>query len=414
MNTASSPKALAGLKILSFEWIVLGPMATSLLGAQGATVVKVESHVRPDGGRFIGPFVDGVVGPNRGGFFFHQNASKRSVTINLKNPAGHELIQKLCRWADVIVENMAPGVMGKLGLDYAAVKVINPGIVYISTSVQGQFGPHYASTGFGQLAAALGGCSHLTGWPDRGPAPCHGAYVDYITARWLPSAILAALEYRQRTGKGQYIDNSILENVAYFFSLPVMDYVVNGRVWNRDGNRKPNASPHGAFHCRGEDRWVAIAVTNDAEWQAFCRVLEQPELATDSRFATLVARKQNEDELETLVNAWTADCTAEEVEAQMQAAGIPSSVVQTTREVMADPQLNHRQTFRDLEHSEVGPVRHICSASLYSKTQPDWRAAPMLGEDNETVLKDLIGLTDDEIADLYAQGGITTDADYPF
>ena len=222
------------------------------------------------------------------------------------------------------------------------------------------------------------------------------------------------MEYRQRTGKGQYIDNSILENVAYFFSLPVMDYVVNGRVWNRDGNRKPNASPHGAFHCRGEDRWVAIAVTNDAEWQAFCRVLEQPELATDSRFATLVARKQNEDELETLVNAWTADCTAEEVEAQMQAAGIPSSVVQTTREVMADPQLNHRQTFRDLEHSEVGPVRHICSASLYSKTQPDWRAAPMLGEDNETVLKDLIGLTDDEIADLYAQGGITTDADYPF
>ncbi len=414
MTTTPRPKALAGLKILSFEWIVLGPMATSLLGAQGATVVKLESHVRPDGGRFIGPFVDGVVGPSRGGFFFHQNASKYSVTINLKNPAGHALVEKFVRWADVIVENMAPGVMGRLGLSYDAAKEINPGIVYISSSVQGQFGPHYASTGFGQLAAALGGCSNLTGWPDRGPAPCHGAYVDYITARWLPSAILAALEYRRRTGKGQYIDNSILENVAYFFSLPVMDYVVNGRVWNRDGNRNPGASPHGAFRCRGEDRWVAIAVTRDEEWHAFCGVLEQPEWTDDPRFADLAARKRNEDELESLVGAWTETRTAEAVETLMQAAGIPSSVVQTTREMMADPQLNHRRTFRDLEHSEVGPVRHTCSASIFSKTEPDWRAAPTLGEDNETALSDFLGLTEDEIADLYVQGGITTDADYPF
>ena len=406
--------ALHGVKILSFEWIVLGPLATSLLGALGATVVKAESHVRPDGGRFIGPFKDGIVGPSRGGFFAHQNASKYSITVNLKNPSGLALIHRLCGWADVIMENMTPGVMGKLGLDYAAVQRINPGIIYISTSVQGQHGPYATATGFGQLAAALSGCTQLSSWADRGPAPCHGAYVDYFTARWLPSAVLAALDYRRRSGRGQYIDNSILENTAYFFSLPVMDYAVNGRVWNRDGNRNPGASPHGAFRCLGDDRWVAIAVTEAAEWQSFCGVVEKPEWITDPRFATLAARKQHEDELEALVNTWTAGHTAEQVESMMQAAGIPASVVQTTREVLADPQLNQRGTFRELEHLEIGPLLHICSASRFSKNEPDWRAAPAIGEHNETVLRDFIGLTDEDIADLYAQGGITTEADYPF
>ncbi|GAG36291.1 unnamed protein product, partial [marine sediment metagenome] len=244
---------------------------------------------------------DGIISPNRSGFFSHQNASKYSVTINLKTNAGKDLALKLIRWADVVVENTTPGVMKKLGLDYDTVKTVNPQIIYLSSSVQGQFGPHHTSTGFGQSAAALGSCTHLTGWPDRIPAPCHGAYVDYITARWMPIIILAALDYRRRTGKGQYIDNSILENVAYFFALPVMDYVVNNRIWNRAGNRYEYACPHGAFRCQGNDRWVAITVSTDEEWRALCTVTGHTEWQHDTRFTSLKARKQNEDEFDEML-----------------------------------------------------------------------------------------------------------------
>ena len=405
---------LEGIKIVALEWIVVGPLATSYLGEQGATVVKVESHVRPDGSRFIGPFKNGVTHPDYSGFFCHQNSSKYSVTINVKKPSGKDLIVKLIKWADVVVENMTPGVMKSLGLDYESVKAVNPEVIYVSMSIQGQFGPHHMSTGFGQLAAALGGCTDLTGFPDRGPAPCHGAYVDYITARLMPSLILAAIDYRRRTGKGQFIDDSILENTAYFFALPVMDYVINGRVWNRMGNRHPYACPHGAFRCHGDDRWVAIAVFTEEEWQAFCGVLGRPEWTKDSRFSTFWERKRNEDELEKLLEAWTVNHTAEQVETLMQAAGVPAGVVESTKDLFSDPQLQFRVTFRELNHKTMGPILRVGPASRFSRTTDVQFAPPILGEHNSFVLGEILHLSEDEISDLYAEGAITTEADFPF
>ena len=406
--------ALEGIKIVAFEWIVVGPLATSYLGEQGATVVKVESHIRPDGSRFVGPFKDGFTHPDYSGFFLHQNSSKCSVTINVKKPSGRDLILKLIKWADVVVENMTPGVMKSLGLDYESVKSVNPEVIYLSISIQGQFGPHHMSTGFGQLAAALGGCTHLSGYPDRGPAPCHGAYVDYITARLMPSLILAAIDYRRRTGKGQYIDNSILENTAYFFALPVMDYVINGRVWNRMGNRHPYACPHGAFRCQGDDRWVAIAVFTEEEWQAFCQVVGRPEWIKDARFSTLWERKRNEDELEKLIETWTVNYTAEQVEALMQNAGVPAGVVESTKDLLSDPQLKRRGTFRELNHKTMGPILRVGPASRFSRTCDVQFAPPILGEHNSYVLGEILHLSEDEISDLYAEGAITTEADFPF
>ena len=405
--------ALEGIKIVAFEWIVVGPLATSYLGEQGATVVKVESHVRPDGSRFIGPFKDGFAHPDYSGFFSHQNSSKYSVTINVKKPSGRDLILKLIKWADVVLENMTPGVMKNLGLDYESVKSVNPEVIYVSISIQGQFGPRHMSTGFGQLAAALGGCTNLSGYPDRGPAPCHGAYVDYITARFIPSMILAAIDYRRRTGKGQYIDNSILENTAYFFALPVMDYVINQHVWKRTGNRHPYACPHGAFRCQGYDRWVAIAVFTEEEWQAFCRVAGRPEWTKDTRFSTLGERKRNEDELEKLIEAWTVNHTAEQVETLMQDVGVPANVVESTKDLFSDPQLQSRGTFRELHHMVMGPIIRIGPASIFSRTTDVQFAAPTLGEHNGFVLGEILRLSEDEIAELYAEGAITTEADFP-
>ena len=406
--------ALEGLKIVSFEWIVVGPLSTSYLAQQGATVVKVESHVRPDGGRFVAPFKDGIVSPDRSGFFFHQNTSKYSVSINVKKPAGKAVIEKLIKWADVVVENMTPGVMKNLDLDYQAARTINPGIIYVSISIQGQYGPHYRATGYGQLAAALAGCSHLAGWPDRGPAPPHGAYVDFITARFVPCLILAAIDYRNRTGKGQYIDNSILENTAYFFSLPVMDYVVNNRVMNRSGNRHPSACPHGVFKCKGNDRWVAIAIFTDAEWQAFCSVTKKTQWVDDNRFHTFVDRKKNEDELERQINEWTIDYTPEEVEGFLQKAGVQAGHVESNSDLFRDSHLKETGFFKELNHPVIGPTAHVGIASNYSRTKEIQFPAPILGEHNQKVLKKFLGMSDDDIANLYVEGAITTEADFPF
>ena len=404
---------LEGIKIVAFDWVVIGPMGTSYLGDYGATVVKVESHKRPDGLRYVQPFKDGIIDPDRSYFFTHQNSSKYSVTIDLKNPEGKELGMKLIEWADVVVENMAPGVMQRLGLGYESAKERHPEIVYLSLSLSGKSGPHHMLAGFGQLAGALSGCIHLSGWPDRGPAPPHGAYTDYITARFIPIVVLAALDYRRRTGKGQYIDMSIQENVVYLLSMPVMDWVINGHMWNRDGNRHSYASPHGAFRCKGDDRWVAIAVFTDGQWKDFCRVLGKIEWTTDPKFSGFWERKRNEDELKRLIEAWTINHTAEDVEILMQNAGVPANVVESTADLFSDPQLKHRGAFRELDHKVMGSVIRAAPASRFSKTPDVQFAPPCLGEHNEFVLKEILHLSEDESRDLYAKGAITTEADLP-
>ena len=244
-----------------------------------------------------------------------------------------------------------------MGLVYEELKKVNPDIIMLSTCMQGQTGPHHTHPGFGLTLTALSGFNHITGWPDREPENLF-TYTDFIGPHFNVLAILAALDYRCRTGKGQYLDVSQYENGVHFLAPLILDYVVNGRVANRTGNRYPYAAPHGAYRCRGDDRWCTIAVFTEAEWQNFVLVIGNPAWASSPKFITLEVRKDNEDELDRLVEEWTINYTAEEVMSMMQGVGVSAGVVQTGEDLLErDPQLKHRHFFQELDHPEVGKYR---------------------------------------------------------
>ncbi|MBI4282882.1 MAG: CoA transferase, partial [Chloroflexi bacterium] len=227
-------------------------------------------------------------------------------------------------------------------------------------------------------------------------------YSDYIAAHCNVIAILAALDYRRRTGKGQYLDSSQYENSVHFLTPLVLDYVVNQRVAGRSGNQCPDAAPHNAYRCQGEDRWCAIAVFTDEEWQSFTRVIGNPAWTRDSKFSTLPARKENEAELDRRVEEWTINHSAEEVMSLLQKSGVAAGVLQTAEDLMEhDPQLKHLGFFTEVDHSEVGKHRVLAPSSfLLSKSSYELRPAPLLGGDNDYVLKDILSLTDEEIVEL--------------
>ena len=404
-------KALKGIKIAEFAWVVVGPSTSRYMADHGATVVKIESHKRLDTNRINGPFVNGIPTPDGSMFFGKHNPNKYSVSIDLQNPKGKELAWKLIKWADVVTESFSPGTMEKLGMGYEEVKKVRPDIIYLSSSMQGRGGPHTSYAGYGQNAINFCGLTEVTGWPDRLPSPPYGACSDYISCRFAAFAILAALAYRRRTGKGQYIDQSQFESTIQFMSVPIMDYQVNGNILTRNGNRLPDAAPHGCFKCKGNDRWVAISIMNEEQWQQFCRVIGSPALAENDRFANLDARKKHEDELENLVNTWTSEHTAEEVEQALLRAGIPANIVEKPSDIYKDPQLEHRQYFTPLEHSFMGNQKYEAQGCfILSKTPRTIEMpSPCLGEHNEYVFKELLKLTDDEIADYLINGGITTE-----
>lgn len=400
-------KVFDGLKVADFSWVGVGPITTKYLADHGATVVRVESASRPDVLRLIPPFKGGTPGLNRSQFFANYNTNKLGLALNLNTPEGRQVAWRLIMWADVVAESFTPGTMKAWGLDYESIVGVRPDIIMISTCQQGQTGPHAHYAGFGQLASALGGYYELTGWPDREPAGPYGAYTDFICPPFALAALLAALDYRRRTGKGQYLDLSQLECGLQFLSPALLDYAVNGRVATRLGNRDPLACPHGVFPCAGEDRWVAIAVTTEREWRELCRVLRHPEWAADGRFATFLSRRQNEDLLESLIADATRDWDAYELMSALQAAGVPAGVVQRCSDLHRDPQLAHRGHWVTLDHCEMGlTVYDGIPFKLLETPGRLERAAPCLGEHTEFVLKELLGYTDEEVAELVIAGAL--------
>lgn len=400
-------KAFEGLKVADFSWVGVGPITTKYLADHGATVVKVESATRPDFLRVLPPFKGRQPGLNRSQFFANYNTNKLSLALNLNHPQGREVAWRLIRWADVVAESFTPGTMRAWGLDYEAVARVRPDIIMISTCQQGQTGPHARFAGFGQLASALGGYYELTGWPDREPAGPYGAYTDFICPPFALAALVAALDYRRRTGRGQYLDLSQFECGLQFLGPALLDYAVNGRVATRMGNRDPQACPHGAFPCAGDDRWIAVAVTTDREWEGLCRVLGHPEWVEDPRFWTFLDRRRHEDLLESLVAAATRAWDAYELMAALQAAGVPAGVVQRCSDLHRDPQLAHRGHWVTLEHNEMGPtVYDGIPFKLSASPGRLERAAPCLGEHTELVLRELLGYADEEIAELVMAGAL--------
>lgn len=390
-------RLLEGIRVVDFTWHLTGPLTTKHLSDLGAEVIIVESRKRPGWER----------GAPRTSSTDQFCTCKLSVTLNTRDSRGLELVKRLIAKSDIVVENFAGGAMERMGLGYEVLKEIKPDIIMLSSSMQGQTGPHYNHPGSGHKLTALAGFSNILGWPDREPGYI-AAYTDFIAPRYNIIAIMAALEYRRRTGKGQYLDVSQYEAGIQFMAPLVLDYVVNKRVVGRMGNQCPYAAPHNAYRCQGEDRWCAIAVFTDEEWESFCKVIGNPALIDDPRFATLLARKENEEELDRLVNEWTINHSAEEVMDMMQAGGVAAGVVETGEDLLdKDPQYKHRQTFREVEYPGIGKYRtHVGAHFLLSKYAYDIKRAPLLGEHNEYVLKELLGIPDDEFDKLVKEGVI--------
>ncbi len=393
-----------GIKVIDFTTAAIGPLTVKYLADNGATVVHVESRTRPDTARTMGPFKDGITMLDRCGVFVNYNTSKYGITLNMELPKAKEIAWKLIKWCDVLAESFSPGVMNKWGMDYESVRKVNPDIIYFSTCQQGQYGPHANFRGYGPHASAVAGVFHMVGWPDQDAAGVYGAYNDYVAVRFGPAVLMAAIDYRRRTGKGQFIDLSQLECGVTFLAPVIMDYFANGRIQTRNGNRMPNAAPHAAYACEGTERWVAIAVTTDEEWQAFCRVIGEPDWTKDPKFQTLLGRKENEDELDRLVEEWTSTHSAEEVIKLMQKVGVPAGVVQNHQDLFEDPQMKHRDHFTMVNHSVIGPSYVDGSPFKMSKTSPKLRPAPALGEHLEYVCTEFLEMSEDDIADCMAEG----------
>lgn len=400
-----------GIKVAEFAWAAVGPCSSKYLADHGATVVKIESHNRLDTLRVTSPYSGGQPHVDGSMYYGRHNSNKYGVSLDLGNPGGREIAMKLIMWADIVTESFSPRVMVGWGLDYESVKKVKPDIIYLSSSMQGRGGPHTNFTGYGQSACSLCGFSEISGWPDRMPAAPHGAYTDYICPRFNAIAIIAALEYRKRTGQGQWIEQSQFETSLHFFSPPLMDYQINGNIMGRNGNRLPYASPHGVFQCKGDDNWVAIAIFSEEEWQVFCEAAGKPAWAKDKRFADFSQRKKNEDQLEKLITEWTLQYTREEVEAALQKVNVIANSVEKSSDIYNDPQLHYRSYFAYLNHPVMGEQAfEPQSCFLLSKTPRQInRPSPCIGEHNEYVFKQLLGMTDDEIANYLINGSITTE-----
>jgi benzylsuccinate CoA-transferase BbsF subunit len=339
-------------------------------------------------------------------WFPNVNAGALSIGLDLTHPSGLAIASRLAQWADVIIENYPPGIMAQWQLDYESVKKINPGVIYLSSTLLGQNGPHAHQVGLGFQAAAMAGFTNLTGFPDRAPTPIPTPYTDFVVPAFGAATIIAALEHRDRTGEGQYIDQSQAETAAQLLAPLLMQYAVTGKESYRNGNRHPDASPHGVFRCRGDDRWCAIACVTDEQWCSLRALLG--EAARDPRFDTLAGRKANEDELERIIQEWTSARAAEEAEEELQKAGVPASIVATAKDVSNDPQLAHRGFFRTLTHSVIGPHRYRGPTFRLSRVQDCLRPGPALGEHNAVVCQ-LLQLSDDEVAEAVISGAMAAE-----
>lgn len=393
--------AFSGLKIVGFTYAGTANAVMRILGMHGATVVRVESKSRPCNLRTGFPFRDNKPGLNRSGYYAMYNNDRYSLGLDLKHPRSRQVLDRLIKWADVVVENFSPGTLDRLGLGYEAIKSLKPDVIMLRISSQGQTGPHRMMPSYGSVMTGYVGVAHLSGWPDRGPCLIDQSYPDWIAPVFANAALIAALDYKRRTGNGQCIDASNVEPALQWIAPALLDYTANGHVQGRNGNKVPHTAPHNAYPCQGDDKWCVIAVTSEQEWQDFCGVIGQPGLVNDPRFATLLDRKRNEEELDKVVAEWTAKLPAEEVMQKMQAGGVPAGKVQSLQGVFEDPQLDHRDYFRVLTHPEIGDYDAMAPSYTLSRTPAEMRLPyPSLGEHSELVCRELLDMPDEEFTEL--------------
>ncbi len=406
-GAAGARDLFKGVRVADFSWVGVGPNSTQMLAWHGAEVIRVESTLKLDTFRSGGPRPAGDTSPDGSAYWANHNRDKLGVQINLRTPGGLEAARRLIAVSDVVTESFTPGFMAQIGLDYEAVRAINPNAIMLSMSMEGQNGPHAQFRGFGLILQAAAGITGLTSWPDRPPTGTGVAYTDWVAMHLAASALLAALDHRTRTGEGQYLDLSQLEATTYALDGALLAACNGGGETVADGNRHPQAAPHGVFACKGEDRWCAIAVMSDTQWLSLCEAVGRADWAADAGRREAAGRKGREGELEAGLGAWCGGRTAEEAQERLQAAGVPAHLVATMADVQHDPQLAARGQFWETDHPVIGRLPYDGPAFILSETRAGpRRAAPLLGEHTEQVFRGLLGYTEDEVAELVASGAL--------
>ena len=398
-------RALSGLSVVDFGWNITAPISAKWLADFGATVVKVESSKRTDPVRTMVPYCKGISGINRSILFHPWNAGKYSIALDLRHPKGIDIAKRLIKWADIVVENFMPGTMEKLGLGYEELRKVNPGIIMVGASLQGQKGPHAQVGALGIAMQALTGFIYPLGWPGEPPIPIPFASTDFMTPVYIIPAVLATLDDRRRTGKGTYIDISQFEAGVSFIAPELLNYLANGQPQTRMGNHSPYASPHNAYRCKGDDRWCVIAVFSEEEWKSFCGVVGNPPWTKETRFSSLLKRKENEEELDKLVGEWTINHSPEEIMEMMQSAGVAAGIVESGKDLHEDPQLKYRHHFWTLPHSDVGEFTYDGPPFNLPETPAEVRmSCPCLGEHTEFVCREILHMSNEEFSDMYQAG----------
>ncbi len=403
---------LTGIRVCDLTWIIAGPTATRTLADFGAEVIRVEHAQSADSVRAGRPIVGERPTLNNSGFFNYFNRNKKSMFLNARHPMGMELLHRLIAKSDVVIENFSSGVMESWGLDYPQLKEIREDIIYCSISGFGHSGRDKAFTTWGPTAQALSGLTFMSGLPGKPPAGWGYSYMDHTAGYSAAIAIMAALHHRNLTGEGQHVDISQVEAGIVLGGPAVLDRTVNGRSWRRDGMPpgnhawEPAVAPHNTYACAGDDRWIAIAVMNDGEWQALVRAMEEPEWAADPRFATNAGRLASQDELDTRIEAWTTEFDDYELMEMLQAAGVRAGVCQKPSDRFErDPQFKARDWWHVLPHAELGDCEYDGVAPRLSVTPGVLRtASPLIGEHTHEVLREVLGLSDEEIAEQEAMG----------
>ena len=419
-------KPLEGIRVMDLTQVFAGPTCTRILADLGAEVIRMEAPTRMDITRnLIHVDNDGQDLPwERTLYFAIRNAGKKEIVVDLNQPRGRELLRGVIAQCDVVAESFTPRVMRAFELDYEHLRQIKSDIIMISLSGYGQDGPYMDWSAYGMGLEPASGVSQLTGYRGGDPIRSGLSFTDPYSGFLGAGAVLAALHYRRRTGKGQYIDLSEQEAAIPLLGSALMDFAMNGRLPDRIGDRSPWAAPQGCYRCKGDafgdlsagDDWLVISIESDEEWAAFCKATGHSEWAEDDRFATVLGRHEHHDELDRLIESWTQGQDHYEAFHLLQRAGVMAAPVLNGKEAMLDPHFKERGQFDAVDHPNQGKrlVQRHLAAKFTDFEASAQGPAPTLGQHNQEVLGGLLGLSDKELAELEEQGVIATNPNLPF
>ena len=396
-----SKMALEGIRVADFSWVWAGPYCTSLLGYLGAEVIKIESMKRVDQTR-QGSIMNGDVfeGVNSSPTFNNANLNKKGVSIDITTEKGQEIARQLVAQCDIVVANMRPGKMDKLHLGYEDLKKVKPDIIMLESTGFGCTGPYRGFAGFAPIFASMGGLANLTGYTDGAPNPMSGVQ-DLRAATQAAYAILAALYHRKKTGEGQYIDCSSSECITTLVGNEMMEYTMNGRSLGRTGNTDPVMAPHNVYRCKGEDKWISIAVGTEKEWQNLVHAMGDPDWAKDEKFADMYSRHKNSAEIDAHMAEWTIQYGHIELMHLLQDAGVAAMPSFCATEILEDPHVKARGLLTTVEHPLL-KTQHVFNPPWKLSETPATirKPGPCLGEDNVEVFTTLLGMSEEEVKQL--------------